>query len=140
MPAELLSQHALNRALLDRQMLPRRAPMPAEARAERVIETVEHLVGLQAQAPFPPYYGLWSRLADFRPALPGRGPASPGPWARVAWPRTAVVAPKPSISPSVIRAHFLRTFRLAALFFRIFIPILVFVTGCWPGGGQRARS
>lgn len=32
-----------------------------------MIETVEHLVGLQAQAPFPPYYGLWSRLADFRP-------------------------------------------------------------------------
>jgi hypothetical protein len=24
-------------------------------------------VGLQAQAPFPPYYGLWSRLAGFRP-------------------------------------------------------------------------
>jgi hypothetical protein len=37
------------------------------ARAERVIETVEHLVGLQAQAPFPPYYGLWSRLAGFQP-------------------------------------------------------------------------
>jgi hypothetical protein len=36
-------------------------------RAERVIETVEHLGGLQAQAPFPPYYGLWSRLAGFRP-------------------------------------------------------------------------
>ncbi len=34
--------------------------------AERVIETVEHLAGLQA--PFPPYYGLWSRLAGFRPA------------------------------------------------------------------------
>jgi hypothetical protein len=68
MAAELLSQQALNRALLDRQMLLRRAPMPAGGRAERVIETVEHLAGLQAQAPFPPYYGLWSRLADFRPA------------------------------------------------------------------------
>jgi winged helix DNA-binding protein len=32
-----------------------------------VIETVEHLGGLQAQAPFPPYYGLWSRLDGFRP-------------------------------------------------------------------------
>jgi hypothetical protein len=32
-----------------------------------VVAAVEHLLGLQAQAPFPPYYGLWSRLADFRP-------------------------------------------------------------------------
>jgi Winged helix DNA-binding domain len=68
MPADLLSRQALNRALLDRQLLLRRPPMPAGARAERVIETVEHLAGLQAQAPFPPYYGLWSRLAGFRPA------------------------------------------------------------------------
>ena len=29
--------------------------------------TIEHLVGLQAQAPFPPYYGLHSRLDGFRP-------------------------------------------------------------------------
>ncbi len=32
-----------------------------------VVETIEHLVGLQAQAPFPPYYGLVSRLGGFRP-------------------------------------------------------------------------
>src|SRR5215831_1179917 len=69
----VLSLRALNRALLSRQLLLRPAPMPGTgirngpARAERVIETVEHLVGLQAQAPFPPYYGLWSRLAGFRP-------------------------------------------------------------------------
>jgi Winged helix DNA-binding domain len=65
----VLGRRELNRALLDRQMLLRRVPLPAEAgpRAERVIETVEHLAGLQAQAPFPPYYGLWSRLAGFRP-------------------------------------------------------------------------
>lgn len=68
MSAEVLSRRALNRALLDRQMLLSRAPLPdGPDRAERVIETVEHLAGLQAQAPFPPYYGLWSRLAGFRP-------------------------------------------------------------------------
>jgi Winged helix DNA-binding domain len=66
---DTLTRRALNRALLDRQLLLRRDPLPAAAgpRAGRVIETVEHLVGLQAQAPFPPYYGLWSRLDGFRP-------------------------------------------------------------------------
>src|SRR5580698_4472239 len=68
-PSDMLSGRALNRALLGRQLLLRRDPLPAAAgpRADRVIETVEHLVGLQAQAPFPPYYGLWSRLDGFRP-------------------------------------------------------------------------
>jgi len=32
-----------------------------------VLQTIEHLVGLQAQAPFPPYYGLHSRLDGFLP-------------------------------------------------------------------------
>jgi hypothetical protein len=69
MSSDVLSRRALNRALLDRQMLLGQLPRPAGAgSAERVIAVVEHLVGLQAQAPFPPYYGLWSRLADFRPA------------------------------------------------------------------------
>ena len=69
MPAEVLSRMALNRALLERQMLLRRAPAVGSAagRPGRVVEAVEHLIGLQAQAPFPPYYGLWSRLEDFRP-------------------------------------------------------------------------
>jgi hypothetical protein len=69
MVTDVLSPRALNRALLDRQLLLRRVPRPPSAAEEsdRVIATVEHLVGLQAQAPFPPYYGLWSRLADFRP-------------------------------------------------------------------------
>src|SRR5690349_4025985 len=69
MPGEVLSRQALNRALLERQMLLRRWPAPGSAadRSGRVVRAVEHLLGLQAQAPFPPYYGLWSRLAEFRP-------------------------------------------------------------------------
>jgi hypothetical protein len=66
---DVLSERALNRALLRRQLLLGRADLPEEASRRRaaVIETIEHLVGLQAQAPFPPYYGLWSRLGGFRP-------------------------------------------------------------------------
>src|SRR3984885_4154213 len=69
MVTDVLGPRALNRALLDRQLLLRRVPRPPSAAGEsdRVIATVEHLVGLQAQAPFPPYYGLWSRLAGFQP-------------------------------------------------------------------------
>jgi hypothetical protein len=55
-----LTRRALGRATLARQML-------LERSARGVLEAVEHLVGLQAQAPFPPYYALWSRLSDFGP-------------------------------------------------------------------------
>jgi len=37
-----------------------------------VAEVVELLLGLQAQAPMPPYYGLWSRLEGFDPHELGR--------------------------------------------------------------------
>ena len=65
----MLSRRALNRALLSRQLLLDRVDLPAEAGGRRatVIQAIEHLIGLQAQAPFPPYYGLWSRLGGFRP-------------------------------------------------------------------------
>jgi hypothetical protein len=69
MTREVLSQRALNRALLSRQLLLDQPDLPEDsgARRARVIQAIEHLVGLQAQAPFPPYYGLWSRLPGFRP-------------------------------------------------------------------------
>jgi len=57
----VLTERDLNRALLARQLL--LAPAPGRG----VIQSIEHLVGLQAQAPFPPYYGLWSRLDGFAP-------------------------------------------------------------------------
>ena len=55
-----LSARALNRATLDRQML-------LDRTRKKVPAALEHLVGMQAQAPDAPYVGLWTRLEDFRP-------------------------------------------------------------------------
>jgi Winged helix DNA-binding domain len=57
--AEVLTTRALNRALLQRQMLLQWNERTAE-------QAMEHLVGMQAQVPGDPYIGLWTRLAGFR--------------------------------------------------------------------------
>ncbi|GGU46204.1 hypothetical protein GCM10010211_07140 [Streptomyces albospinus] len=58
--APVLSARALGRATLERQLLLKRVESSA-------LEAVERLVGLQAQAPRPPYEALAARLAGFRP-------------------------------------------------------------------------
>jgi hypothetical protein len=56
--ARTLSDRELNRALLARQFLLKRAPLSP-------VTAIERLAGLQAQWAPAPYVGLWSRLAKF---------------------------------------------------------------------------
>lgn len=73
--APTLTVRELGRATLARQHLlaPRGRPAggggegPDPDPTRVVLAEVGHLVGLQSQAPEPPYVGLWTRLADFDP-------------------------------------------------------------------------
>src|SRR4051794_10506173 len=55
-----LNRRALNRATLARQYLLERADVGP-------LTAIEHLGGMQSQAPLAPYVGLWTRLRDFTP-------------------------------------------------------------------------
>jgi hypothetical protein len=57
---DVVSQRGLNRGTLARQYLLERVPA-------RAIDAIEHLGGMQSQAPLAPYVGLWTRLRDFAP-------------------------------------------------------------------------
>ncbi len=59
MPHPILTNRALNRATLARQMLLERADIG-------LVEAVHFLVGLQGQVSDGPYQALWSRLRNFR--------------------------------------------------------------------------
>ncbi|HWW25502.1 MAG TPA: crosslink repair DNA glycosylase YcaQ family protein, partial [Caulobacter sp.] len=58
--AKTLDRRALNRALLARQHLSRRADIS-------VAEALERLIALQAQAAQAAYFALWTRLEGFAP-------------------------------------------------------------------------
>lgn len=60
MTARVLTDRALGRATLARQHLLRRSSTDA-------LSMIEHLLGLQAQAPLAPYFALWTRIRSFRP-------------------------------------------------------------------------
>ena len=59
MTERILSTRELNRALLARQLLLERSPLP-------LTRALEQVAGLQSQYAPSAYVALWSRLRDFR--------------------------------------------------------------------------
>jgi hypothetical protein len=59
--APVLDTRTLNRTILARQGLLRREP-------RGVLDTINHLVGMQSQVPSDPFIALWSRIEGFDPA------------------------------------------------------------------------
>jgi hypothetical protein len=78
----VISDRALNRTLLRRQLLLDRVDRPA-------LDVVEHLVGLQAQEPADPYVALWDRIAGFDPTELATAVAS-GDAVRIALQRSTI--------------------------------------------------
>ena len=66
MTEPVLSDRALNRATLQRQLLLQRSTLAPD-------EVVRRLVGLQAQEPPDPYVALWSRIEGFDPEVVSTG-------------------------------------------------------------------
>ncbi len=64
MRPDRLDRRALNRATLARQLLLERARIST-------VDAVEHLVGVQSQAPLAHYVALWSRIDAFDPVAAG---------------------------------------------------------------------
>lgn len=99
----MISDRALNRALLARQQLLERAPVEPLAMVER-------LVGMQAQEPKDPYVALWSRVDGFDPAALGAAVES-GAVVRIALHRSTIhlvtaadcVALRPVFQPALER-------------------------------------
>jgi DNA glycosylase AlkZ-like len=99
----VISDRALNRSLLRRQLLLDRVERPA-------LDVVEHLVGLQAQEPADPYVALWDRIAGFDPAELATAVAS-GAAVRIALQRSTIhlvsagdcVALRPVLQPALER-------------------------------------
>jgi Winged helix DNA-binding domain len=99
----VISDRALNRALLARQLLLARERRPA-------LEVVTHLVGQQAQEPQDPYVGLWARIEGFDPGELATAVAE-GAAVRIALQRSTIhlvtaadcVALRPVLQPALDR-------------------------------------